>query len=549
MSKVFQRKLVALGAVILAAAAPCAHSQRNLAVNATEQRVALVVGNSAYKDSPLTNPVNDATDVAATLRSLGFRVTLKTNASNRQMISAINDFGQALKQGGVGVFYFAGHGVQSRGRNYLVPVGAAIQSEAEVEFETVDANRVLALMDEAGNRVNIVILDACRNNPFARSFRSASRGLAQMEAAKGSYVAFATAPGSVASDGAGRNGLYTEHLLRNLRAGDSDIDKVFRRVAADVSRATSGKQVPWTSSSLTGDFSFRASAGESAQAVAASARPAVPGSEPAAMELALWETVKDSRSPEELKAYLDQYPEGRFAGVARARLKAVTAAGAPTIVSTASPQTILTASPTLRFNRDPATGTEIAVVSGNPGQSGQYVMRVRSPASWKSMPHRHPNDIQVTVVSGVMRFAEGEQFDQSRLRDYPAGSSLLIPANMPHYDFSPVAAEFQVEGSGPLRTVLVGPAAGPQTATQQRGDTYFLDVHSAKVDSPMVHVLATKHALELERLGFRPRMEPVDIPGKGTLYRVRIGPYTKLDEVEAVRKKLAANRLDAAIAK
>jgi len=176
-------------------------------------------------------------------------------------------------------------------------------------------------MEDAGNRVNIVILDACRNNPFARSFRSASRGLAQMEAAKGSYIAFATAPGSVASDGARRNGLYTEHLLTNLRQGDSDIDKVFRRVAADVSRSTAGKQVPWTSSSLTGDFSFNPTAAQASPSV-----PVVPlaPTDPAALELALWDTVKDTRSPEELKAYLDQYPEGRFAGVAQARLKALT---------------------------------------------------------------------------------------------------------------------------------------------------------------------------------------------------------------------------------
>lgn len=224
---------------------------------AEEQRVALVIGNSAYKDSPLRNPANDATDVAAALRELGFRVTLRTNASNKQIVTSISEFGQQLKRGGVGLFYYAGHGVQSKGRNYLIPVGASIDSEAELEFEAVDANRVLSFMEEAGNRVNIVILDACRNNPFGRSFRSSSRGLAQMEAAKGSYVAFATAPGSIASDGNARNGLYTQHLLQSLKQPDSDIDKVFRRVAASVSGITNGKQVPWVSSSLTGDFYFR----------------------------------------------------------------------------------------------------------------------------------------------------------------------------------------------------------------------------------------------------------------------------------------------------
>jgi uncharacterized caspase-like protein len=173
------------------------------------------------------------------------------------MVEAINAFGQELRKGGVGLFDFAGHGVQSRARNFLIPVDARIQGEAQLEFDTVDANRVLAAMDDAGNRVNLLILDACGDNPFARSFRSAGRGLAQMEAAQGTSIAFATGPGAVALDGEGRNGVYTHHLLQSLRHPDSDIDKVFRRVTADVARAGAGKQVPWVSSSLTGDFSFR----------------------------------------------------------------------------------------------------------------------------------------------------------------------------------------------------------------------------------------------------------------------------------------------------
>ena len=241
---------------------------------ASEPRVALVIGNSSYAVGPLKNPVNDAEDMAKVLRTLGFRVTLRQNATHRQMIEAIGELGRQLKAGGVGLFYFAGHGVQSRGRNYLIPVNADISSESQLEFDAVDANRVLAAMDEAGNRVNLVILDACRDNPVARSVRSATRGLAQMEAAQGTYIAFATAPGSVALDGAGRNGLYTHYLLQSLQQPDTDIDKVFRRVTADVARATGGKQVPWISSSLTGDFSFRPDAPPAPVAVASA--PAAP---------------------------------------------------------------------------------------------------------------------------------------------------------------------------------------------------------------------------------------------------------------------------------
>jgi PQQ-dependent catabolism-associated CXXCW motif protein len=286
---------------------------------ANEPRVALVIGNSAYKFDPLKNPANDADDMAKTLQSLGFHVTLKKDATHRQMIEAIGDFGRQIKKGGVGLFYFAGHGVQSKGRNFLVPVNAVVTSESELEFETVDANRMLAAMDDAGNRLNIVILDACRNNPFARSFRSASRGLAQMDAAQGSYIAFATAPGSVAADGTGNNGLYTEQLLKSLREPNTDIHRVFTRVTADVSRLTGGRQVPWTASSLTGDFSFR---------------PAQ--QDQRADDRALWDSVKDSKNPAELEAYIEQFPKGLFVSVARARLKSLTAQP-PTQVATIAP--------------------------------------------------------------------------------------------------------------------------------------------------------------------------------------------------------------------
>jgi PQQ-dependent catabolism-associated CXXCW motif protein len=289
-----------------------------------EQRVALVIGNSSYVVGPLKNPVNDAEDMAKLLPTLGFRVTLLRNATHQQMVEAINAFGHELKNGGVGLFYYAGHGVQSRGRNYLIPVNARIEAESQLEFDTVDANRVLAAMDDAGNRVNLVILDACRDNPFARSFRSAAQGLAQMEAAQGTYIAFATGPGSVAADGGGRNGLYTQYLLQSLRQPNTDIDKVFRRVTAEVARATSGKQVPWVSSSLTGDFSFRPDA-------------SAPKAGSPAHDRAFWDSVKDSRSADELNAYLEQFPNGMFATLARARLKSMAAAKPTTQVAAVPP--------------------------------------------------------------------------------------------------------------------------------------------------------------------------------------------------------------------
>jgi len=139
---------------------------------ATEQRIALVIGNSAYSSGPLKNPVNDAADMAAILKKLGFSVTLKKNARLQEMDEALEAFGNRLKRGGVGLFYYAGHGVQVNGANYLLPIGAKINKEADVKYQAVDANKILDEMATANNGLNIVMLDACRDNPFGRSFRS-----------------------------------------------------------------------------------------------------------------------------------------------------------------------------------------------------------------------------------------------------------------------------------------------------------------------------------------------------------------------------------------
>ncbi len=219
-------------------------------------RVALVIGNAAYKDAPLSNPVNDAKAMASALRDAGFEVKLHTDIDQRAMAAALRDFGDRLRRSSVGVFYFAGHGMQIKGRNYLVPVNAEIQREDEVAYGTLDAQAVLDKMDSAGNGLNLMILDACRNNPFARSFRSAAQGLAQMDAPVGTLVAFATAPGSVASDGQGQHGLYTQHLLQEMRKPGAKVEEVFKRVRAAVRRDSAGKQVPWEATSLEGDLSF-----------------------------------------------------------------------------------------------------------------------------------------------------------------------------------------------------------------------------------------------------------------------------------------------------
>lgn len=227
-------------------------------------RVALVIGNGAYSSSPLRNPPNDAQDVAAALTDLGFDVIELTDAHKGAFLNALDDFSDKLRRAEAGLFYFAGHGMQIRGQNYLLPVGVHVRRESDVEYEGVNANRVLAAMEEAGSSVNIMILDACRDNPFSRTFRSGSRGLAMMRGAKGTFIAYATSPGSVAADGTGRNGVFTGHLLQHIDRPGFAIEDVFKRVRSGVVGATSGEQVPWDSSSLLGDFYFAATVGDNA---------------------------------------------------------------------------------------------------------------------------------------------------------------------------------------------------------------------------------------------------------------------------------------------
>jgi uncharacterized caspase-like protein len=183
-------------------------------------------------------------------------VDLRLDATQRQLNEAIRAFGDRLKGGGAGLFYFAGHGVQIKGRNFLLPVGEDIRREDEVPFRAIDVQMVLDKMESAKNRVNVVILDACRDNPFARASRSAGGGLGSMDAPIGSLVAFATAPGSVASDGQGANGLYTQHLLANIEKPGLPIEEVFKRVRLGVRLDSNGRQGPWENTSLEGDFFF-----------------------------------------------------------------------------------------------------------------------------------------------------------------------------------------------------------------------------------------------------------------------------------------------------
>ncbi|MCF8378022.1 MAG: caspase family protein [Bacteroidales bacterium] len=227
--------------------------------NASQKRIALIIGNGDYVHGGyLRNPLNDAEDMAAVLKNLGFEVILIKNADLVSLKSAIDDFGLKLSNFDVGLFYYAGHGIQSKGFNYFIPVDAELKSEAQVEFNCVRTDRLLSLMESASNSTNIIILDACRNNPFERSWsRSVNgSGLAFMDAPSGSLIAYSTSPGRTASDGYGRNGLYTSALLQHIVEPNISIELMFKKVRETVSEKSEKAQIPWESTSLVGNFYF-----------------------------------------------------------------------------------------------------------------------------------------------------------------------------------------------------------------------------------------------------------------------------------------------------
>lgn len=303
------RALLALAALLWAATAATAASLD------AGPRVALVIGNAGYRNAPLANPLNDAHAMADTLRKLGFRVISLENASQKQMYDAVRQFGDGL-QGGVGLFYYAGHGVQVKGRNYLVPVDADIEREDEVPYKAFDVSQVLAKMEAAHNPLNIVILDACRNNPFAHGSRGGGGGLAQMDAPTGSIVAFATAPGAEAADGSSGNGLYTSQLLRFMSTPGLKVEDVFKRTRVAVKQASGGRQIPWESTSLEGDFFFAAGSAGAAPAAAVN------------LDDEMWQLVADTGQPSAYQAYLQKFPNGSHAAQARSLAQARPAAAA-----------------------------------------------------------------------------------------------------------------------------------------------------------------------------------------------------------------------------
>ncbi len=294
-----------------------------------ERRLALVVGNSAYLNTPsLVNPKNDAGAMADALQGLGFNVIRGIDLSANEMRQTVRQFAVALQSADVALFYYAGHGLQVNGQNYLVPVDAKMRSSLDLEFEATNLQVVIDLMEREA-KTNLVFLDACRDNPLARTLArslGASRstaigqGLARIESGIGTLIAYATEPGNVALDGDGRHSPFTEALLKHIKTPGLEVGRMLRRVRSRVLKQTKGKQVPWEHTSLVGDFYFGSPpAGASAQPNA-QLKPAAPTYDPWKVELAIWESIKQSRNQADYRNYLKKYPKGVFASWARTRV-------------------------------------------------------------------------------------------------------------------------------------------------------------------------------------------------------------------------------------
>lgn len=299
-----------------------------------EQRIALVVGNGGYQSiAALDNPISDAALIAETLTSAGFDVTLLTDTDWQEMSRGIAQFGRDLRDAGpeaTGLFYYAGHGVQSFGTNYLLPVDAELVDAADLSLAAVPAEAVLRQMFSARNKTNIVILDACRDNPFERIPDLNDNGLAEMKAPTGTFLSYSTGPGQVALDGLEGNSPFTRALAANIPTPGLAVEQLFKRVRNQVIDETSGVQIPWDASSLTADFTF----------------VNAPQMTQEEIELQqLWKSVKASQDPVQVLLFLRAHPDSVFTEEARALISALMAdvAGsgdAPDTAAVAQPEPV-----------------------------------------------------------------------------------------------------------------------------------------------------------------------------------------------------------------
>ncbi|MBI2256340.1 MAG: caspase family protein [Proteobacteria bacterium] len=454
------------------------------AASADGNRVALVIGNGGYGADigNLRNPANDAKLMARALKKLGFNVTLALDVDQREMKRRIRDFGAALSSGGsqtVGLFYYAGHGLQVDGENFLLPIGAEIQREGDVSVEAVSANTVLAQMQYGNaNGVNLVFLDACRNNPLSRGFRSATRGLARVDAPRGSFVGYSTAPGDVSVDGNGDNSPYALALSAELLRPGEAIEEVHRAVRLQVLSATNQQQTPWDSSSLTATVTL---AGAAQQAAVAAPAPApAPVAAPAVSNQGAafdWENVKDSSNPAVFKAFLQQYPTGVYAALAQDKLDKLGGASQQVASATPQPAPVQQALRTTAPAEPPApAAVETASIAPTDGDNGILPMEGAYLATKSANIRAEPN--AKAKVIGKLKAEEsvtvtGRSADAEWLEIATGAGTGYVSAKLLKIDNS-----VAMIAPAPAPEPLPPPAPEPQVNVQRISEEFKQDVET-----------------------------------------------------------------------
>lgn len=286
-----------------------AQNERSVGNIKKERKIALVIGNTNYDNNigRLTNPVNDATDIANALDRLGFTLVggrTQLDVNRKQMLQLIREFGQQIKEGGIGFFYFSGHGVQVNKENYIIPITDALQYEDDAETEAIKVDMVAKEMDLAGNRLNILVLDACRNNGLQKRTRNADKGLTEPNRKpEGTFIAFSAGDGQTASDGTGRNGLFTQELLKNLETPNVRLDDIFRTTRNEVKKLSDNRQIPVLFDSTSQAFILK------------NTDTATNG------ENQFWEAIKNSTDPKDFRLYMEKYPNGIYQNLADLKIK------------------------------------------------------------------------------------------------------------------------------------------------------------------------------------------------------------------------------------
>ncbi|MBI5262859.1 MAG: caspase family protein [Bradyrhizobium sp.] len=438
-----------------------------------ERKIAFVVGNSGYVNVPrLPNPRNDASDVITRLKGLGFEVIPGLDLDRNTFLASLARFGRAAEGADVALFFYAGHGLQVNGQNYLVPTDGKAEYEAELDIALIPVSLVMQQLSR-GSRVNIVILDACRDNPFAkdlsrtlgtRSATALGRGLSRIQTASGTFIAFATQPDNVAQDGDGRNSPFTQALLAHIEQPGLSLPDLMIEVRNEVMRQTNGKQVPWDSSSLTGRFSFKIEGTitvtpEGTGGAKLSNPPTTPSVDQKALELAVWRAIERSNDPAAFEKFLTDFPSGVFASAARERIAALRppAADVPARTPSLAPRDACVEAATIDDDFTASgrlTGMSHGVIlakgpNGGASFSRKRESRIVYPYGGSRLPRSGTLEWLINVSSGY--FYSGGKLHEG------AGCALIFTTDIQNGDVTwPGSAWLHVCNNGDMRFHVAG---------------------------------------------------------------------------------------------